>query len=45
MLLESIDIHAVDDKNKAIFIDRNKLNDKEVVIKRKFCLSKLRFYW
>lgn len=45
LLLDSIDIHAVDEKNNPIFIDRSKLKEKEKVIRRKFSLAKFRFYW
>ena len=38
LVIDMIDIHAVDDKNKQIFIDRGKLKEDEKVIRRKFSL-------
>lgn len=45
LVIDAIDIHAVDEKNKAIFVDRNKLKENDKAIRRKFSLEKLRLYW
>lgn len=38
LVIDAIDIHAVDEKNKSIFIDRSKLREDEKSIRRKFSL-------
>lgn len=43
LVIDAIDIHAVDEGNRAIFVDRTRMGDKAV--RRRFKLERLRVYW